>query len=46
MYFVYMQRAGVWLERLDDLASPKFRQEQQDIALAKALAIWMGENCV
>lgn len=46
MYFVYMQRAGVWLERLDDTSSPEFRNEQQDIALAKALAIWMEENCV
>lgn len=46
MYFVYIQRAGVWLERLDGLESPKFRNEQQDIALAKALAIWMQEECV
>lgn len=40
MYFGYMQRAGIWLERLDDLESPEYRNEQQNIALAKALATW------
>lgn len=46
MYLGYMLRAGIWLERLDDRESPEYRNEQQNIALAKALAIWMEENCV
>lgn len=46
MYYGYMLRAGIWLEFLNDRVSPKFRNEEQNIALAKALAIWMEENCV